>query len=132
MAGPTLRVRWLLLCALPALTFALAGPRPNPALSPQSPAAGPPVSPAPAPPGGFRPPPEVERLARAVIPGGDTLPLREARPETWPSTCLGLAPPGGICAQALIPGWVLTFDAPGGAPITVHVGGGVARTAPGP
>jgi len=33
------------------------------------------------------------------------LQIQAAQPQTWPDGCLGLAKPGALCTQALVPGW---------------------------
>lgn len=33
------------------------------------------------------------------------LQIQAAQPQTWPDGCLGLAKPGELCTQALVPGW---------------------------
>lgn len=123
-------------CTLPVMLLAWgraepAGPgvlhQPLPTPASAAPAAAAPASPAPPPlPAG------VEALARRAHPALADAALIAARPETWPSACLGLAPAGAVCAQAVTPGWVVTFLPAGGAPVTVHVGAGAARLAESP
>ncbi|OPF15199.1 hypothetical protein B1L04_21905 [Microcystis aeruginosa KW] len=33
------------------------------------------------------------------------LQIQAAQPQTWPDGCLGLAKPGALCTQAVVPGW---------------------------
>ncbi len=111
---------------LPALT--LAGAQAQPARhGPPSPTASPPTAPTPA-----TPPPEILHLALQAQPTDAPPTILAASPATWPSTCLGLAPPGAVCAQALTHGWILTLGAPHDIPTTIHVGGGIAIVSPGP
>lgn len=123
-------------CTLPVIVLAWGRAEPAgpgvlhpPAAAPPgaAPAAGAPAAPAPPPlPAG------VEALARGAHPALASADLLAARPETWPSACLGLAPAGAACAQAVTPGWVVTFLPAAGVPVAVHVGAGAARLAESP
>jgi hypothetical protein len=33
--------------------------------------------------------------------------LQDATPQTWPDSCLGLPRPEELCAQVLVPGWIV-------------------------
>ena len=64
-------------------------------------------------------PPEVEAAMTAdlsarhgVSPGAFAIVSVQAA--LWPDGCLGLAPAGGVCSQALVSGWLAVFRGPGG------------------
>jgi hypothetical protein len=130
---------WLIVCTLPAIVLAGSRAAPLdpgilfPALSSAgAPAPGPPPAGVP---GGDGPPPlpaDVAALAIAAVPGPALPVIVAAEPAIWPSTCLGLAPAGAICGQAIVEGWIVTLVDPEGRAVIVHVGAGVARLAPGP
>jgi hypothetical protein len=127
MPGLARAAGWLVGCTLPVVVLAGArAERASPGIPSPSAAVSTPT-PTPA-----VPPPDVLRLAREAIPASAALSVLAARPAAWPSACLGLAPPGAVCAQAVTPGWVVTLGAPGVAPVEVRVGGGVAIPVPGP
>jgi hypothetical protein len=130
---------WLIVCTLPAIV--LAGSRAAPLdpgilfpapSSAGAPAAGPPPAGVPGDEGPPALPADVAALALAAFPGPGLPVFAAAEPAIWPSTCLGLAPAGAICGQAIVPGWIVTLVDPQGSAAVVHVGAGVARLAEGP
>lgn len=56
--------------------------------------------------------------------------VRSITPQTWPDSCLGLASPGVICAQALVPGWLAIVVGPDGREYRYRIGGGQVIAAP--
>jgi hypothetical protein len=44
-------------------------------------------------------------LSRKTKISVNRLQIQAAQPQTWPDGCLGLAKPGELCTQALVPGW---------------------------
>lgn len=59
-------------------------------------------------------PPEVVNLLRQDLSKRTGIPANQLRftevsAQTWPDGCLGLARPGEICTQAMVPGWRATF-----------------------
>lgn len=138
MPGSVRWAGWLIVCTLLALAAAgLRAESPGPGIldPPPAPAASRPAalpSGAEAVGGDPLPPPETLALAQAAVPALAPAALLAARPATWPSTCLGLPPPGGVCAQAVVNGWVIVLAGPDGRTAVVHVGAGAARLAESP
>ena len=44
-------------------------------------------------------------LSRKTNISVNRLQIQAAQPQTWPDGCLGLAKPGALCTQAVVPGW---------------------------
>ncbi|MBC7316933.1 MAG: hypothetical protein H5T70_10980, partial [Chloroflexi bacterium] len=65
-------------------------------------------------------------LAGRLGLASDAIQLVSVEPATWPDACLGLAQPGEMCAQVLVEGYRVLFQA-GGAVYEYRTGGGVVR-----
>jgi hypothetical protein len=85
--------------------------------------------------GAATPPAGTEDLLKAHLAGrlgaapGD-IDLVSFEPTSWSDACLGVASPGGACAQTITPGWIATLRGPDGTEYRYHGAGGRFVPAP--